>query len=107
MKSWRIVTLSIVLVGIIAPVRAEFTTWVPPSVRDGLIEIAPPVGAALALVLYFNWRTRSYPGALFFSAGGYHHHLGTNTWSPGPPARADEAKLLEWGTSGSGTSPHP
>ncbi len=21
----------------------------------------------------------SYPGALFFSAGGYHHHLGTNT----------------------------
>ena len=38
----------------------------------------------------------SYPGALFFSAGGYHHHLGTNIWSPGPSARADEARLLEW-----------
>jgi catechol 2,3-dioxygenase len=38
----------------------------------------------------------SYPGALFFSAGGYHHHLGTNTWSPGPSAGVDEAKLLEW-----------
>jgi catechol 2,3-dioxygenase len=23
---------------------------------------------------------RSYPGALFLSAGGYHHHLGLNTW---------------------------
>lgn len=22
----------------------------------------------------------SYPGAKFFSAGGYHHHIGTNTW---------------------------
>jgi catechol 2,3-dioxygenase len=24
---------------------------------------------------------RRYPGALFVSAGGYHHHLGLNTWS--------------------------
>lgn len=38
----------------------------------------------------------SYPGALFLAAGGYHHHLGTNVWSPGPPAHADEARLLEW-----------
>jgi catechol 2,3-dioxygenase len=38
----------------------------------------------------------SYPGALFLSAGGYHHHLGTNTWSPGPSPAADEAQLLEW-----------
>jgi len=38
----------------------------------------------------------SYPGALFLSAGGYHHHLGVNTWSPGPAARDDEARLREW-----------
>jgi hypothetical protein len=57
-KSWRVVTLSIVLVGIIAPVLAEFATWFSAAVRDGLIAIAPPVAAALALVLYFNWRTR-------------------------------------------------
>jgi catechol 2,3-dioxygenase len=37
-----------------------------------------------------------YPGALFLSAGGYHHHLGTNTWSPGPAASDDQARLLEW-----------
>lgn len=46
--------------------------------------------------LGFDKTVWSYPGALFFSAGGYHHHLGTNMWSPGPAARADEAKLLEW-----------
>lgn len=38
----------------------------------------------------------SYPGALFLSAGGYHHHLGLNTWAPGGPAGADEARLLDW-----------
>jgi catechol 2,3-dioxygenase len=32
-------------------------------------------------LLGFNVTTRNYPGALFFSAGGYHHHIGTNTWS--------------------------
>ena len=37
-----------------------------------------------------------YPGALFLSAGGYHHHLGTNTWSPGPAAAKDEARLVHW-----------
>ena len=41
------------------------------------------------------WR---YPGALFLSAGGYHHHLGANTWA-GPRAIApgpDDAQLLAW-----------
>jgi catechol 2,3-dioxygenase len=39
----------------------------------------------------------SYPGALFMSAGGYHHHLGTNIWAAqSPPASDDDARLLEW-----------
>jgi len=39
----------------------------------------------------------NYPGALFLSAGGYHHHLGTNTWAAGAsPAGPDDARLLEW-----------
>jgi catechol 2,3-dioxygenase len=39
----------------------------------------------------------NYPGALFMSAGGYHHHLGTNTWAAdAPPATPDDARLLEW-----------
>jgi catechol 2,3-dioxygenase len=39
----------------------------------------------------------SYPGALFLSAGGYHHHLGTNTWAAGAaPAGDGDARLLAW-----------
>jgi catechol 2,3-dioxygenase len=39
----------------------------------------------------------SYPGALFLSAGGYHHHLGTNTWAAGTSAAGDDdARLVEW-----------
>jgi catechol 2,3-dioxygenase len=39
----------------------------------------------------------NYPGALFLSAGGYHHHLGVNTWAQGaPPATDDDARLLDW-----------
>jgi catechol 2,3-dioxygenase len=39
----------------------------------------------------------SYPGALFFSAGGYHHHVGTNTWAADAPiATTHDARLLEW-----------
>ena len=34
--------------------------------------------------------------ALFFAADAYHHHLGTNTWSPGPTAAEDQARLLHW-----------
>jgi catechol 2,3-dioxygenase len=39
----------------------------------------------------------SYPGALFMSAGGYHHHVGTNIWAVGARrASEDDARLLEW-----------
>ena len=39
----------------------------------------------------------NYPGALFMSAGGYHHHVGTNTWAAGAPlSTGDDARLLEW-----------
>jgi catechol 2,3-dioxygenase len=39
----------------------------------------------------------SYPGAMFFSAGGYHHHLGTNTWAQGAPSASEQdARLVEW-----------
>lgn len=44
----------------------------------------------------FDKTVWSYPGALFMAAGGYHHHLGTNTWSRGPSADGDQARLLDW-----------
>jgi len=39
---------------------------------------------------------RSYPGALFLAAGGYHHHVGVNTWqSQGAPPPPDGALGLD------------
>jgi catechol 2,3-dioxygenase len=46
--------------------------------------------------LGFDVTVWSYPGALFFSAGGYHHHLGTNTWGAGVDATDAHARLLDW-----------
>ncbi len=46
--------------------------------------------------LGFDKTAWNYPGALFMSAGGYHHHLGINVWAPGPSPAPDEAQLLEW-----------
>ncbi|HEX3688206.1 MAG TPA: VOC family protein [Solirubrobacteraceae bacterium] len=40
----------------------------------------PDAEAFYHRVLGFDVTTRAYPGALFVSAGGYHHHLGLNTW---------------------------
>lgn len=37
---------------------------------------------------------RSYPGALFLSAGGYHHHVGCNTWAGDRRAPKDATGLV-------------
>jgi catechol 2,3-dioxygenase len=41
---------------------------------------------------------RSYPGALFLSAGGYHHHVGANVWQTrgGPPPPEGALGLEHW-----------
>jgi catechol 2,3-dioxygenase len=45
----------------------------------------------------FDVVTRRLPGALFVSAGGYHHHLGLNTWAAGSPVAGErDAGLDEW-----------
>jgi catechol 2,3-dioxygenase len=50
-------------------------------------------------VVGFEPTVRSYPGALFVSAGGYHHHVGLNTWgtagAPPPPEGARGLASLE------------
>lgn len=55
-------------------------------------------GAFYADALGFDRVVWSYPGALFFGADGYHHHLGANTWAGAGalPAAEDEARLIEW-----------
>ena len=43
--------------------------------------------------------TATYPGAYFFSAGGYHHHIAANTWlgTTIPQASADKIGLNHFG----------
>ncbi|MCB9176970.1 MAG: VOC family protein [Caldilineae bacterium] len=43
-------------------------------------------------------RQARMPGASFVSAGGYHHHVGLNTWAGRgiPPAPESAARLLAW-----------
>jgi catechol 2,3-dioxygenase len=49
----------------------------------------PPAERFYNRALGLDVMVRSYPGALFLAAGGYHHHLGLNTWqsqgAPPPP----------------------
>jgi len=47
--------------------------------------------------LGFDKTVWDYPGALFLAAGGYHHHVGINTWARnGVAPPPTEARLLEW-----------
>jgi catechol 2,3-dioxygenase len=72
----------------------------PPGTRMGHVHLhvkdLPGAEAFYHQALGFDKVVWNYPGALFFSAGGYHHHVGTNTWSSGAPAAEDHARLLSW-----------
>ena len=73
----------------------------PPGTRMGHVHLhVGDLGLANAFyhqALGFDRVVWSYPGALFLSAGGYHHHLGLNTWAAlAAPPPEDEAQLLEW-----------
>ena len=47
--------------------------------------------------LGFEVTVRGYPQALFVSAGGYHHHIGLNTWAgEGAAAPPPGARGLRW-----------
>jgi catechol 2,3-dioxygenase len=56
----------------------------------------PPAEGFYNGALGLDVMVRSYPGALFLAAGGYHHHLGLNTWqSQGAPAPPEGALGLD------------
>jgi catechol 2,3-dioxygenase len=57
----------------------------------------PQAEAFYHRALGFASMITSYPGALFVAAGGYHHHVGLNTWASGSPVATDaDAGLLDW-----------
>ncbi|HWA05812.1 MAG TPA: VOC family protein, partial [Ignavibacteria bacterium] len=51
-----------------------------------------------SLLLGMNVTNSVYNGAMFFSAGGYHHHIGANVWSSrnGSPAPENTMGLLSY-----------
>lgn len=51
-----------------------------------------------SFILGMNVTNSSYNGAMFFSAGGYHHHIGTNIWSSrnGSPAPENTMGLISF-----------
>jgi catechol 2,3-dioxygenase len=88
------------LESVIAAGRGETWTGTPGATRMGHVHLhvgrLDQAEAFYHRALGLDKTVWSYPGALFMSAGGYHHHLGTNVWSPGPGPSRDEAQLLEW-----------
>ena len=65
----------------------------PPGTTMGHVHLRvadiPAAEAFYHRALGLEVMVRSYPGALFVAAGGYHHHIGLNTWetqgAPAPP----------------------
>lgn len=89
------------LQSVIAEARGAKWTGLPPGTTLGHVHLS--VGDLTTARTFYHeglgldlivW---SYPSALFYSAGGYHHHLATNTWAAhARPASDNEARLIEW-----------
>jgi catechol 2,3-dioxygenase len=76
--------------------------WMPAGTAMGHVHLhvgaLEQAAAFYSEAIGFDRTVWHYPGALFLAAGGYHHHLGTNTWagSGAAPPAARDARLLEW-----------
>ena len=88
--------------GVLAAAADRGWTGMPEGSRVGHVHLhvgdLEHAGAFYGDGLGFDRTVWSYPGALFLGAGGYHHHVGVNTWA-GPraePPGDDDARLLEW-----------
>lgn len=107
-ESWRVAnralemaTLILDAADLVRASRGVAWTGAPPGTRIGHVHLfVSDLDAAARFYhegLGLDKVVLDFPGALFMSAGGYHHHLGTNTWAAGAVrAEAGDARLLEW-----------
>ena len=92
-------TLPLDLDGLIEELRdaSELQDQAPAGTRIGHVHLqVADIAEAEAFyhgVLGFDVMVRGYPGALFVSAGGYHHHIGLNTWHSAGSAPALEGSV--------------
>lgn len=98
----RMVTEPLDVEGILGELSAETAVWTPwPSgtmmghVHLHVSHLAPAIDF-YEVVLGFDSIMRMGGSAGFMSFGGYHHHLGLNTWAGvgAPPPAPDAARLL-------------
>ena len=100
-RELQMATIPLNVQDLVAAGGTERWTGMPNGTRIGHVHLhvgdLEDAAAFYHEALGFDKVVWSYPGALFLSAGGYHHHLGTNTWAVGAPAAAvDDARLVEW-----------
>lgn len=87
----------------LASPRNNDTSTLPPETDIGHIHLHVAEIAASERFYHqligFEVTERSYPGALFLSAGGYHHHIGVNVWAGrgAPPAPSNAVGLVSFG----------
>jgi catechol 2,3-dioxygenase len=74
-----------------APLDPAADAQMPQDTRIGHVHLQvaelTEIERFYAGVLGFDVMARGYPGALFVAAGGYHHHIGLNTWHSRDGAR--------------------
>lgn len=101
----QVATLPLDLDDLLGELRSGDTLpeLVPPGTTIGHVHLqVSELRAAAAFFqgpLGFEVTVGDLPGALFLSAGGYHHHIGANTWNsagnPPPPAGAAGLRAYE------------
>ena len=96
-------TLPLDLDGVLGELQAVDTevNGLPTETRIGHVHLnvaeLPASEDFYAGPLGFEVTVRGYPGALFFAAGGYHHHVGANTWAGEGAAAPPPGSLgLSW-----------
>jgi catechol 2,3-dioxygenase len=87
--------------GLLAAAGSAPWQGVPPGTTIGHMHFyvgdLPAAEAFYHSALGFARTMWSMPRMLFVGAGGYHHHVGLNTWAADSPvATDDDAKLLFW-----------
>jgi catechol 2,3-dioxygenase len=90
--------------GIMAAADRSDETWngIPAGTRIGHMHLqVSDVERSRAFyqqVVGLDVTNRLLPGAAFLSAGGYHHHLGLNSWNTAGKASPNEARsgLVDW-----------
>ncbi len=85
-----------------APANVPLDAPLPPGTRVGHVhlQVGDLAGARRFYIEHFGYdlTTDRYPGALFVSAGRYHHHLGLNVWQSrgGSAAPQDSVGLVRY-----------